>query len=48
MERVGEDFGSCSAFSDGQTPLMDVKKLMVVALAGWINQQQEDVLEKGG
>ena len=33
------------AFSDGQTPPMDVMKLMVVALAGWINQQQEDVIE---
>jgi hypothetical protein len=27
---------------------MNVKKLMVVAPAGWINQQQEDVIEKGG
>jgi len=27
---------------------MNVMKLMVVALAGWINQQQEDVIEKGG
>jgi hypothetical protein len=30
---------------------MDVMKLMVVALAGWINQQQEDVigyLTRGG
>ena len=26
---------------------MEVIKLMVVALAGWINQQQEDVIEKG-
>ena len=24
---------------------MDVMKLMVVALAGWINQQQEDVID---
>ena len=24
---------------------MDVEKLMVVALAGWINQQQEDVID---
>ena len=24
---------------------MDVQKLMLVALAGWINQQQEDVIE---
>ena len=30
---------------DGQTPSMDVMKLMVVALAGWINQQQLDVIE---
>jgi hypothetical protein len=26
--------------SHGQTPPMDVKKLMVVALAGWTNQQE--------
>ena len=24
---------------------MDVMKLMVVALAGWINQQQQDVID---
>ena len=24
---------------------MDVTKLMVVALAGWINQQQQDVID---
>jgi hypothetical protein len=30
---------------DGQTAPMDVMKLMVVALAGWINQQQEDVID---
>ena len=24
---------------------MNVMKLMVVALAGWINQQQEDVID---
>jgi hypothetical protein len=34
------DFSSCCTFSDGQTPPMDVEKLMVVALASWINQQE--------
>ena len=32
-------------FGDGQTPPMNVIKLMVVSLAGWINQQQEDVID---
>ena len=32
-------------FGDGQTPSMNVMRLMVVALAGWINQQQEDVID---
>ena len=32
-------------FGAGETPSMNVMKLMVVALAGWIDQQQEDVIE---
>ena len=35
-------------FGDGQTPSMNVMKLMVVALAGWINRQQVALLETGG
>jgi hypothetical protein len=31
---------------DGENPAMDVMKLMVVSLAGWINQQQEDVIDQ--
>ena len=38
-------FRSCSAFLDGQTPPLNVMKLMVVSLAGWINQQQQDVID---
>jgi hypothetical protein len=34
-----------SADGGGETPPMDLIKLMVVALAGWINQQQEDVID---
>jgi hypothetical protein len=32
-------------FGDGQTPSMIVSKLMVVALASWINRQREHVGE---
>jgi hypothetical protein len=34
-----------SAGCGGETPSMNVMNLMVVALAGWINQQQEDVID---
>ncbi len=40
------EFGSCCAFLDDQTSPVNVMKLMVVALAGWINQQQEDVIDQ--
>jgi hypothetical protein len=42
---LGVYFSSCSGFSDGQTLSRNVMKLMVVALAGWINQQQEDGID---
>ena len=31
--------------SDSETVQVNVMKLMVVALAGWINQRQEDVID---
>jgi hypothetical protein len=42
---VGQISHRANEFRDGQTLAMNVMKLMVVALAGWINQQQEDVID---
>ena len=42
---LGPTSGRAFAFSDGQTPSMNVMNLMVVSLAGWMNQQQQDVIE---
>jgi hypothetical protein len=35
----------CSVFLNGQASPVNVMKLMEVSLAGWINQQQEDVVD---
>ena len=42
---AGFDFRSCRGFSDGQTAPMNTITLMAVALAGWINPRQQDVIE---
>jgi hypothetical protein len=45
-EPVLKPISACaSAGCGGETPSMNVMNLMVVALAGWINQQQEDVID---
>jgi hypothetical protein len=44
-EGLESDFESCSVFLNGQASPVNVMKLMEVSLAGWINQQQEDVVD---